>query len=150
MRLERISGQVDDLKRQLRRRWSKLTQTDLERLDFDTGRLAQVVAKRYAIPAKQAREQVDGFVDQVGTSFREASQMLGDAAKDLWRNGTSHVADAVHTGTERASELWATGRERLTEIGDRANRVVQARPWVSVAIATGVGMALGLLLRRRR
>ena len=149
MKLERISDQVDDLKRQLRQRWSKLSQADIDRLDFDTGRLAQVVAKRYAIPAKQAREEVAGFVDQVGTSFREASQLIGDAAKDLWRTGTSQVADAMQNGSGRASELWAASRERLTQLGDRANDTVKARPWTSVAVAAGVGMLLGLLLRRR-
>lgn len=149
MRLERISGQVDDLKRQLRHQWSKLTAADLERLDFDVGRLSQVVAKRYAIPAKQAREQVDAFVERFGTTFREASQSVGDAAKDLWRNGRSQVVDAVHNGSEKAGELWANSREQLAELGQRASRTVQSRPWTSVAVATGVGLVLGLLLRRR-
>jgi ElaB/YqjD/DUF883 family membrane-anchored ribosome-binding protein len=149
MKLERISDQVDDLKRQLRRQWSKLTTADLDHLDFDVSRLSQVVAKRYSIPAKEAREQVDTFVDKVGTSFREVSQSLGDAAKDLWRNGTEQVADAMHNGSAKASELWSTGREQLSELGERAQRTVRDRPWTSVAVAAGVGMVLGLLLRRR-
>ncbi len=149
MRLERISSQVGDLKRQMQQQWTKLTKADLEQLDFDLGRLSQVVAKRYAIPAKQAREQVDAFVAQSGTTFREASQLIGDAAKDLWRNGTTQVADAVQSGSEKASALWATGREQLAEFGERASRTLKQRPWTSVAIAAGTGILLGLLLRRR-
>jgi ElaB/YqjD/DUF883 family membrane-anchored ribosome-binding protein len=144
-----MGGQVEDLKREMRKQWSKLSKADLEGLDFDVGRLATVVARRYSIPAKAAREQVDAFVDQFGTTFREATQLVGDAARDLWRNGAASVSDAVHSGSEKASELWASGRERLTEFGERAHKTVQSRPWTSVAIAAGAGVLLGLLLRRR-
>jgi len=144
-----MGDQVEDLKREMRRKWSKLNKADLDGVDFDAGRLAHVVARRYSIPAEQAREQVDEFVEQSGATFREATQFLGEAARDLWRSGAAHVAGAVHSGSEKASELWTTGREQLSDLGKRANDTVRSRPWVSVGVAAGAGVLLGLLLRRR-
>ena len=150
MRLERLSGQVDELKRQLRRKWSKLTHSDLERLDFDVDRLTQVVAKRYEIPAQEARAQVEEFVAHVGATFREASQFFGDAARDLWRNGRAQVMDAMHAGSERASELWHRGRDRAGDFWHKASGTVQQRPWTSLAVVAGLGALIGVLLWRRR
>lgn len=149
MRLERISSHVDDLKRQVRKRWSKLTRKDVDDIDFDVGRLSEVVAERYAIPAKQAREEVDKFVSDAGTSFREASQLIGDVAKDLWRNGASHVMDAVHHGTEKAGEWWEASRDHVADWGHRTKRTVRENPWTTAAVAIGLGLAVGFLLRRR-
>lgn len=101
MGLERISSHVDDLKRQVRERWSKLTRKDVDDIDFDVGRLSEVVAERYAIPAKHAREQVDKFVSDPGTSFREAWQLTGDVVEESRHNGASHVMDAVTAAPRR-------------------------------------------------
>ena len=150
MRMEPINGHLEDLKRQLKSRWTKLTQSDVDDVDLDVGTLCQVVAKRYAIPAKEARAQVDQFVGEAGIALKDVSNAVGDAAKELWRNSKEHISEAMHAGGEKAKDLWTSGREQLGQLGDRADRTVRDRPWTSMAIAAGAGLVLGFLLRPRR
>ncbi|MEZ5964560.1 MAG: hypothetical protein R3F56_11995 [Planctomycetota bacterium] len=149
MRYDRITGQLEDLKQQIRDRWSKVTDADVQSLNGDLGRLVGVVAKRYAIPAKKARADVAEFTEQVGTSFKEAAQVMGDAALDLWRNGRERVAEVVNNGSDKAADLWSAGKQQVDDFRAQTDAAIQARPLTSVAIAAGVGALLALLLRRR-
>lgn len=149
MRFDRLAESMHELRQQIRERWSKITDSDLRNLGEGFEGLAAVVAKRYSISTKQARADVAEFAEQVGTSFREAARAIGDAARELWRDGRNRVAGAVHHGSERASDLLHAGRDRVVDLRSKADHAIQARPLTSVAIAAGVGALMGFLLRGR-
>lgn len=149
MKLERIGEQLDAFRDEVSRKWSKLTKSDLAELDHDLGSLSGVLSKRYSMPAKQAREEAESFVDSFGTTFKEAAELVGDAARDLWRSGKNRVADVVSAGGEKATDLWDAGREQVTDLQRRAHRAVNDRPLTSLAIAAGIGALLAIFLKRR-
>lgn len=149
MRVQRLNERVHDLAQRIRDRWSKLTEEDVQSLQGDFDRLVGVVAERYAIPAKQARQDVMEFAHQLGTTFKEAAQMMGDAARDLWRNGRERVSEALAHGSEKAADLWSASRRQVEDLRGQADAAIQARPLTAVAIAAGVGALIALLLRGR-
>lgn len=171
MKLDRIQEHLENFRREAGRKWNKLTKQDLESVEADLGSLSEAVAKRYQMSAKQARTEAETFLADFGTTFREAAQMVGEAARDLWNNGRSTLTDAVQNGTEKASGIFAAGRDKASELldagreraselydasrdqvvalRDRAEKVVVARPLTSIAVAVGVGALLALLFRRR-
>ena len=95
-----------------------------------------------------------------GESLREAAGNVAEAAGDRLdevREGLTelgHVArDTVYASAEelrkRAELALEAGRARLHDVSNTIEGRIRAMPMRSVAIAAGVGLAIGLLLRRR-
>jgi ElaB/YqjD/DUF883 family membrane-anchored ribosome-binding protein len=149
MRPERLSDNLAAFRDHVQHRWGKLTKQDVAGVDLDASSLATVLARRYSMPNKEARQQADEFFHGLGTSLSEAAQVVGEAAGDLWRNSRQHVADVVNQGTEKVTDLWQSGRDRTDVLRRRAEKMVAQRPLTSLAIAAGAGALLMMWLRRR-
>ncbi|MCA8953647.1 MAG: DUF883 family protein [Planctomycetes bacterium] len=149
MRFERLDSTLGELKSRIKEHWSKLTDADLQKLEGRYSNLADVVAKRYSIAKNDAEEEVSQFSDEVGTTFREVAQHLGDAAVDAWRNGKHAVTDVVSRGSAKAGELWDSAKSEAGRLRNNTDEIIRERPLTSVLIAAGVGAVLGLLLRPR-
>lgn len=149
MRLERIGEQLDAFRDEVARKWSKLTKSDLAEVDHDLASLSGVLARRYSLPAGKAREEAESFMASFGTTFKEAANLVGDAARDLWRNGKGHVVDAVQAGSEKVGDFWDASRQQVDDLQKRARRAIHDKPVTSLAVAAGVGALLALWMRRR-
>ena len=92
-------------------------------------------------PTREARGIVAGVKDVAGEIAAEANQKLGtarDSIQSSYRAAKETVADAqaavVDKGTVAAK---ATGR------------YVNENPWIAVGAAATIGIAIGMLVRRR-
>ncbi len=112
MKLERIGEQLDAFRDEVSRKWSKLTKSDLAELDHDLGSLSGVLSKRYSMPAKQAREEAESFVNGFGTSFKEAAELVGDAARDLSRVAFSRQQRTTAAELLASIEAGLAARDR--------------------------------------
>lgn len=149
MRFERIGEQLAAFRGEVGNRWSKLTKTDLAGIDPDVDSLTGALSRRYSLSAAKAKQEAQQFLDGLGTTVMDAAHVVGDAARDLWRNGKHSVADVVQSGGQKVGDLLGAGREQLQSLQQRAGRSVNERPLTSIAVAVGVGALLGFLLRRR-
>ena len=60
-----------------------------------------------------------------------------------------HRPDAMlHAGADKAHEYYERSREKAVEFEEQIEKYIREKPLQSVLIAAGVGVALGLLLRR--
>jgi ElaB/YqjD/DUF883 family membrane-anchored ribosome-binding protein len=60
------------------------------------------------------------------------------------------LGDIAQGERERVAELYTRGKERVRGVELRVEDFVREQPLRSVALAVGVGAALGFLLGRRR
>lgn len=65
MNNDRIEGQWKQLKGELRERWGKLTDDDVEEIDGKTENLEGKLQEKYGIAKDEAREQISRFLDYV-------------------------------------------------------------------------------------
>ena len=81
-------------------------------------------------------------------------------AEELLKATASQTGDKIGAVRARTEETWREARRKLSEmesnIVDRAksaakatDHLVHENPWQSVAIATAVGLMLGMLISRR-
>ncbi len=81
-------------------------------------------------------------------------------AEELLRATAGHTGERIDAVRLRAEESLRHAKERMGEVQDdvlqgahdaaeAATDYVKKNPWQSVGIAAGVGLLLGLLLRRR-
>ncbi|MGH7769203.1 MAG: DUF883 family protein [Candidatus Binatia bacterium] len=86
-------------------------------------------------------------------------KVLIDDAEELLRATASQAGEQVAAVRRRIEESLKEGKETLADAEDvffdktrdaaeAASDYVQKNPWSAVAIAAGVGLVLGLLIRR--
>jgi len=94
-----------------------------------------------------------------------ADQLIADLqavvrdAENLLKATATHAGEKVDAARSRAEETVRKARERMSEVeqealakakelaGD-ADQYVRKYPWHAVGIAAGIGLVLGLLVRR--
>jgi ElaB/YqjD/DUF883 family membrane-anchored ribosome-binding protein len=99
--------------------------------------------------------------DPISTAkLLEDLQVLVQDAEALLQATATHTGERVAEVRARAEESLQQARTRMTEMQDdvlqeardaaaAAEDYVKKNPWQSVGIAAGVGLLIGLLLRRR-
>lgn len=85
-------------------------------------------------PQDRLREKV--------TETRENIADMGHLAKET-------VQDKVHELKEKAVQGYDDGKEKLRELGTSLVTMVRESPMKSVLIASGIGLVLGVLWRRK-
>ncbi len=73
-------------------------------------------------------------VDETNAEYHKARTALDDKL----RAAKSSVVEHAH-------EITSSARE----IGEKGDRLVRDNPWMSVGIGAGIGLLLGMILRRR-
>jgi ElaB/YqjD/DUF883 family membrane-anchored ribosome-binding protein len=94
---------------------------------------------------KTVRSDMKTLVKDAQDLFREATSSTGERADELRQRGLLLLDAAM----EKAQEVQAAAMETGKEVVHTADEYVQKNPWQAVAISTGVGMLVGMLLARK-
>jgi uncharacterized protein YjbJ (UPF0337 family) len=96
MNSDLLEGQWQRLKGEIRSKWGKLTDDDIERIAGNKDRLIGVVQERYGYVWDEAQQMVDRYLDQYGDLKTKATQALkAVASKDNLQKLASDVAELV-------------------------------------------------------
>lgn len=71
------------LRSEAQRRWSKLSDMDLDKTRGQADKLVDLVEERYGYGRRKAEKQVDKFMRRYGDKPQEISKNLMDGARDL-------------------------------------------------------------------
>ena len=91
-----LEGRWQKLKGEVRSRWGKLTDDDIEKIGGNKDKLIGAVQERYGYIWDEARQMVDRYLDESGDLKTRATEALkAVASKDNLRKLTSDVAELV-------------------------------------------------------
>ena len=89
---------------------------------------------------------------EVGAQVRDKAQEVGAQARDKAQEVGAQVRDKaqemVRQGEETASDYYQQGRQQMDALEHTLEEGIRAKPLQSVFIAAGMGMLLGLLLKK--
>jgi ElaB/YqjD/DUF883 family membrane-anchored ribosome-binding protein len=77
--------------------------------------------------------------------LRATSTQTGEKIQEV----RARAEESLRQAKQRLSSLEDEALKRAREVADATDEYVRGNPWQSVGIAAGVGLLLGLLLRRR-
>lgn len=77
--------------------------------------------------------------------LRATSTQTGEKIQEV----RARAEESLRQARQRLSSIEEEALKRAREVADAADEYVRENPWQSVGIAAGVGLLLGLMLRRR-
>jgi len=137
-----LQGQWNQVRGQLKKKWGQLTDDDLK---FANGNLDQLIG-RIQHKTGEAREAVEGFLDEVTAHGASAISQAAETAGQYARQAAAVASDGLNRVGEQARE----GYNRISGEFERGYEVsrdfVRHNPARSVGTAFGVGVLLGVVV----
>lgn len=90
----------------------------------------------------------DALLNDLRALVAEAEGLMGGDITDQARDKLEQLRERLSDAQERLTELYATAKEKVTEGARRTDETIRSHPYESLAIALGIGVLLGALLRR--
>lgn len=88
--------------------------------------------------------------ENMGTSGGTGStQSAGETARKTYDAAREKAQQVMGQVRDRAGAYYQQGREKAADYEQRVEEMVREQPMKAVLIAAGVGLLLGVLLRRR-
>ncbi len=128
---QELQGSWNRLKGQVKEKWGNLSDDDLQ---LHGGNVDQVVGK---IEQKtgESREAIEEFLNNLTTKSASALSQAAEAAGQYAQRASHQIRDRYQDVSEHLGEGY-----------DQVDRVFRRKPTESVAVAFGVGLALGVVV----
>ncbi|MBA4138291.1 MAG: hypothetical protein C0518_13345 [Opitutus sp.] len=88
------------------------------------------------------------LVSNLRSLLSEAEKLVGESAGEYASDKMSELYNRLQSAQERVQELYGVAREKVAAGAQTTDRTIRSHPYESLAIALGIGVLLGALLRR--
>jgi ElaB/YqjD/DUF883 family membrane-anchored ribosome-binding protein len=96
-----------------------------------------------------AKERFRAQSGTVREDLRELGRVGREAAREKLDEARQAAEQALHGGRQKAEEIYDQGRRKAGDLEDQLIDYVREKPLKSLAIATGLGLVLGIFFNRR-
>jgi uncharacterized protein YjbJ (UPF0337 family) len=150
-----LAGQWEDLRRQLRSWWDRLTEANLAQIGGRRDQLISVLQQRYGYTRERAQQEVDRRLQEYGGQAAGVAAAVTSAAQDV----ASTVAETAGTAAIKAQEVAGAAATAVTDTVAGAGTYVQEKgvqalpgdlvglirryPVPALLIGLGIGFVLG-------
>jgi len=93
-------------------------------------------------------ESPEQLVTHLRNMLTEAEQLVGNTAGEYVGEKAEALRERFSAAQERLSELYSAAQEKVVDGAKATDRTIRSHPYESLAIALGVGVLVGALLRR--
>lgn len=93
---------------------------------------------------QESAKELKKLLDQASKALGDAESFSGDKAHEAREKVIALLNEAKGTITDKGREAVELGRETIGNAQDR----IESNPWTSVAVASGFGLLIGLLIGR--
>ena len=87
-------------------------------------------------------------ISNTGSSPAEGGTQVRDKPQEAGAQGRDKAQEMVRQGAETASDYYQQGRQQLEAVEHTLEDAIRAKPLQSILIAAGIGMVLGLLVKK--
>ncbi len=94
-------------------------------------------------------ESPEQLVSHLRDLLTEAEQLVGDSAGEFVGEKADAMRERLSQAQERVQELYRSARDKVVSGARSTDTAIRAHPYESMAVALGVGVLVGALVRRR-
>jgi ElaB/YqjD/DUF883 family membrane-anchored ribosome-binding protein len=93
-------------------------------------------------------ETPEELIEHISSLMSEAEAMLVGPAAGVASEKFGKIQDRFHEIQSRVSSLYGDARRKVTAGAKATDETIRSHPYESLAIALGIGVLLGALIRR--
>lgn len=95
-----------------------------------------------------AHESTDVVIENLRTLISEAEKIINEGAVEPTGEALADLRGRLEDARVRAEALYQDARKKVVAGARQADETIRSHPYESLAIALGVGVLLGALIRR--
>lgn len=88
------------------------------------------------------------LIAQINHLMEEAEALLVGPAAEKIGDKVSDLQHRLRNAQERLGEIYSNARDKVVDGAKATDKTIRSHPYESLAVALGVGVLLGALLRR--
>lgn len=93
----------------------------------------------------QAAEEM---LEQLRSLIAEAERVVNNGVTEASSNIVADLRDRLQAGLEKLNDYYGGARDKVVAGARRTDETIRAHPYESLAVALGVGVLIGALIRR--
>lgn len=97
---------------------------------------------------ESAIDSPEELVANLRALLSEAEKLVGESAGEYASDKMSALQERLQAAQERVQELYGVARDKVAYGARQADKTIRAHPYESAAIALGIGVLIGVLIRR--
>lgn len=94
-------------------------------------------------------ETAEEVLSNLRTLIAEAEELIGSGVANTSSEVLEDVRSRLSDGLEKLNDYYGTAKEKVVAGARRTDETIRAHPYESLAIALGVGVLVGALIRRQ-
>lgn len=153
-----LEGKWLQLQGEVKERWGKLTNDDLDQISGKRDQLEGKLQERYGYSKRQARSEVEQFLEEVNGQASDARQKVKTRVKET----QDRVQERVREAQGRLQQQMENTKEQVGSKADHYDEelrraapedmvyVVEEYPWLVIIGALLLGVVIGLLVGPNR
>jgi ElaB/YqjD/DUF883 family membrane-anchored ribosome-binding protein len=101
------------------------------------------------VPSTQTAEELISNIQKLMAEVESVIATGGESATEAATSRLAALQDRFSTASEAVQGYYRTAKKKVTAGAEAADETIRSHPYESLAVALGVGVLLGALLRRR-
>lgn len=93
-------------------------------------------------------QPAEEMVEQLRSLIAEAEKVVSNGVSDTSSNVIADLRDRLQIGLEKLNEYYGGAKDKVIAGARRTDETIRAHPYESLAVALGVGVLIGALVRR--
>jgi uncharacterized protein YjbJ (UPF0337 family) len=137
-----LSGNWNDLKGRLRKKWGQLTNDDLQSFDGNVERLVGMIQTKTG----ETRNTVERYLEEITSSGAQGISQAADAVREFAVNTAGQAREYAGQAAEAIEDRSQQAVDAMRQGYQNVESTVRSRPGESVMVCFGAGVLTGLLL----
>ncbi len=137
-----LSGNWNEVKGKLRKKWGQLTNDDVQVFDGNVERLVGMIQTKTG----EARNNVERYLEEMTSSGASTINQAAESVRDYATSAASQARDYAGQAAEAIEQRSQQAADSVRQGYQAAENTVRSRPAESVAICFGAGVLTGLVL----
>lgn len=97
----------------------------------------------------RSAETAEEVLENLRSLIAEAEELIGSGVANTSSEVLEDVRSRLSEGLDKLNDYYGTAKEKVVAGARRTDETIRSHPYESLAVALGVGVLVGALIRRR-